>query len=428
MAGRLEQYSFSRMQLFDNCPLTYAARYGGDREQTKVPFVSSFALESGRGVHSCIEKYVEHLQASELPQDLEVLPTVIEEVFSKDREVRSTEVFNDVWFTFGKFAREYRHDFERYVGGELHLTRELEGLDAEIIGYPDHVAVEDYPLGDGQSLQLIVAEDWKTGWKAEVTDALKFQGEVMCWLMAATFPDKPVGYRVNFVRRGVRSEIVRVEPSWFGRIEAHMRAIIERIRRAKKDRRFPARPGTWCRYCDIAASCRERNVLVDAGVIVNDEASAQRALADMLILGGALAQREKQLKEWVTVEGPVRQGDAVLAYHDKLGGPRIANVTALIEALGYAAAVDEGMVSPSVSRETLSRDPEFRRLATTLGLDAAVKAGLLSVNGNKTRTKAVQNDARLEGLWVPGEARTEFAVLPAGHKDLAPASAEEATP
>lgn len=366
------QVSFSKLQLFDHCPSQFAARY-----VTKVPEIKSAPLVAGIMAHSVVEIYRNHLQKQQVSQDLDVIPSVVEAAFSHNPEIRSTECYNDVAMVAASFSKSYVHNPEGTLGIEAFLSRTLVekdeaaefGFDEEVvlIGYADWIVVED---------GVVVLEDLKSGWDSKTSGEHEFQGSIYSWMAEVQYPGRQIGYRVRFARHeNLLTDVTVMDVRDFDRLEARCRAILRRMLAAQKSGDFPANPGSWCRYCTIAAKCAERNALVEHNAVVDDLPSAQKALGDRLILEAAFDQRDSALREYVGAAGPVELNGTTAAFNRKVGGPKISSVTGLIE---------------------------------TLGMDEALE--YLSVNGNKTKAKKVQNDPRLSDLWVPGDVSTKFEI------------------
>lgn len=382
----------------------YAASYGPNR----IPFIGGHALHAGKGIHACIQKALEYLQDTQgetLEQDM--VATIVEEVMATDKQV-PTLVYNDVFFAFNAWAKRYKHDFERFLGAETFLSREMPSENAVIIGYLDNISRRTDDKGD-----IIVSKDYKTGWKAELSASHTFQGEIATWMMRPVFPNDRVGYSVEFTRKDVESETFELHPAAEARIEAHIRTVIYRIRDAKQKRRYPATPGSWCAWCPIAARCRERNVLVENQVIVADKASAERAAADLLIIEAARNQRIEQLKPFIETEGPLRIQDSELGFHDSKPSPKIDDARALVETLGRHEAFMRSFI-PDESTTLDTLEPEQRNIVLALGLEVALKSKLLTVNGNVTKSKKIQSDERLLRLWRPSRPKTSFNFVEVG--------------
>ena len=397
----MEHYSFSRLNRASQCLRLYWALYEAPE---RLPQVTSFMQESGKGVHACIEKYKAHCHATGVEQDLEVLSMIVEEVMSSDRELRTTAVYDDVFWTFRSFAQQYRHNAERYIGSEFLVTREVPGADAMIEGYPDHIET----MFDDGGL-IIVSDDVKSGFKKEVSEENRFQGEIMAWMLMEWFPGKRTGWRVNFPRADNRSEIEELLPVAVPRLEGHLRADIARIRRAREENRWPETPGDGCDYCPIAAACRKRAMLAAEDAVVNTPAEAEAAAHDIIIIEAARERRLEQLKAWAKREGPIAVNDVLVGYIPKTGGLRITDAMELVWQLGRAEAVAQ--VYAKSPDDPWLKDEANQPRILSLGIVAALDAGLLSVNGNKTKTKATQADPRLVGLWEPGETKTEFGIV-----------------
>jgi hypothetical protein len=398
-----ERYSFTKLSLADRCLRQFHERYEKKLDE-KLPDTFAEMRDIGRAVHACFERYKEELHASGVEQDLSLVSLIVEQVMSDSREVATTRIYDEVFWVFRQVAQRYRHNPATYLGAEFLLQRELPETDIVIEGYPDHIET----LTDSKGA-IVVSTDLKTGYGTSVTDYYRFQGEITSWMLLEWFEGARVGWRVDYPRTEFVSEIEEFEPIASMRLEGRMRSIIARVQRAREERKWPATPGSVCEYCPIAASCAARNVLVKNAVLVTNEDEAVGAATDLIILDAAYTQRVEQLKEWARENGPLAIGDVTVGYEtSKSENLRIADVGILLLQLGVQEAIAQQYA-------TAENDPwlttkEGITTATALGAQAAIRAGLLTVNGNKTKAKAVQNDPRLVGLWIPPEPTTRFGI------------------
>lgn len=398
-----ERYSFTKLSLADRCLRSFFERYEKNLDE-KLPDTFSEMRDIGRAVHACLEVYKEELQASGMEQNLEMVSLIVEDVMSNSREIATTRIYNEVFWVFRKVAQNYRHNPQTYLGAEFLLQRELPESDVVIEGYPDHI--EQLQDEDGP---IVVSTDLKTGFGTSVSDWHEFQGEITSWMMLEWFEGSRVGWRIDKPREDWISPIAEFKPIASPRLEGRMRAIIARVNRAREEDRWPATPGSVCEYCPIAAACAARNVLVSESVIVTTVDEAVGAAADLVILDAAYTQRTGQLKEWAKTHGSIAIGDVAVGFEaSKSENMRIADVGMLVMRLGIEEAIARNYVAneddPILSTE------DGVKMVTYLGTQAAIKDALLAINGNKTKTKAVQNDPRLAGLWIPPEPSSRFGI------------------
>lgn len=366
--------SYSKLILFDQCPSAWAARY-----LQHVPEIPTRPLESGRMIAKFCEYYRRYLQKRQLESDLLAVDDIVNAIFVeagvdlKQREVETTEVFKDVHYVARSFARTYKHDFEATFGIEMFLSRNLipsaENAPAvDVIGFADHVRLYEDKTTKGP---VILFEDDKSSWDATVTSANDFQLDIYDWMGEPKYENYQVASRINFIRHNIQSKVRILSPNDLEILRRRMSVIYSRMTEARREHFYPARPGEQCSYCPIAPGCAKKNALVHNGQIVADQSSAEECLGDMLVLEAALKQREKQLKAYAKVNGPVRVGGKEAGF----GGKRsivLRDVPSLIQRLGDAAL------------------------------------NFLSVDNRKT--KKLQNDPNLIDLFVE-ERKTEFGVF-----------------
>lgn len=407
-----KRWSFTKLSLADRCLRSFHERYEKNLDE-KLPDTFSELRDIGRAVHACFEAYKEHLHSSGLEQDPQMVSLIVEDVMSNSREVATTRIYDEVFWVFRAVAQRYRHNPATYLGAEFLLERALPETDVIIQGYPDHI--EQMTDAGGP---IVVSTDLKTGYGTSITEQYRFQGEIMSWMMLEWFEGSRVGWRVDYPRTEFVSEIEEFEPIASPRLEGRMRAIIARAERAREEKKWPATPGSVCEYCPIAATCAARNVLVKNDVLITNEDEATGAATDLVILDAAYAQRTEQLKEWVRDHGSLTIGDVRVGYEtSKSENLKIADVGMLVMRLGIEEAIARKYVA-SDDDPILSTEDGVK-MVTWLGTQAAIKDALLSINGNKTKTKAVQSDPRLAGLWISPDPVSRFGI----HKPKAKAKA-----
>lgn len=391
------RWSQSRFNLAESCLSAYENRY--ERNGDRIPELYDPIRETGKGVHACIDRYKIELKASGIAQDLSLIPEIVENYFSTDPEVTTSAHYLDVLQVTRAFAVSYRHDPNKYFGGEFLSDRTLPESDVIVEGYPDHIELMSDDAGP-----IIVSEDVKAGYSTTVTDANKLQGEIESWKLLDWFPDSRVGWRVRWPRADKTSPIAEFKPSFAPALEARLRSVIARVDRAREKNHWPATPGIACTYCPLASNCRERTVLAELDIIVSDRESAKKAASDLVLLEAAKKQRVAQVKAWSGEHGPVEAGVGKAAgFITKSSGDKIGDPALMVLAIGKNKLLLDG-------EDDLEKRLDINEMLIVTGFREAVREKLLVINGKKTMQKGVKDDARFSGLWVPGDSKTSFKV------------------
>lgn len=396
----MRRWSFTKFSTADHCHRQFQARYKSDGH---LPEVYEPLREAGKAVHACIERYKSELVATRLPQDLSIVPTIVEEYFGTDPEVVSTECYADVLLVFGLFAKRYRHDPATFLGAEFMLERELPESDILVEVWPDHVE----RLVDNEG-PIVVSTDVKSGYSTTVTADNKLQGEMTAWALLPMFEGERVGWRVSWPRNESESPIEEFKPSYAQSLEARLRTIVRRADAAEESGFYRAQPGSACAWCLVAANCEQREALANASVIAATPEDAEKAASDLVLLEAAYNQRREQVKAWAQDNGPVLVGDMAVGFRRTKGGDKIGDIGIMLMRLGLSqlllTGVFDGEDDPRVKTE------EGQNLIAAAGAQVAIQEELIAVNGNKTKAKKVKDDPRLAGIWVPGDSKTQFAL------------------
>jgi hypothetical protein len=351
--------SYSAMSLFDSC----AMRYQHERV-LKLAVEPAPPLIKGILAHEFIRAYLHHLSENHIPEDRGVVPDLVEQLFTTNGRIKTTEFFDDVLATARTFAKGFHFDYESVVELEGEYNRTLLS-DVEMIGYVDMIYVDRATNG-------LVIRDFKSGWAADYTDSMEFQGDIYAWFVKERYPDRQLFTEVHFVRSNTVTPRRKIEAYHLESVERRMRSIWARMQQAYDAKEYPPSPGSHCGWCPIALKCVERLNLTAQREAIKSPQDAPDALGRLIILKAAADHLTRQLKAVVDASGPVQYNGVQIGWkHSQSIG--IADVSKFID---------------------------------TVGLDEALT--YLRIDG--TAAKKLSDDPRLDGLWATTRSSRKFEV------------------
>jgi hypothetical protein len=292
-----QQYSFSRLDLYDRCPWAFKTVY-----RDKIPRAKSEALQTGTVMHQLVADYLGRLIASAQLTDWEWARGAI----PKEPIAQVSEMV-EMWERFYQtFTLPPVMDTP---GVENKLAFDADWQPCEFFSEAAYFRmVIDFHFRQ-EPLGVIV--DWKTNRAMPQTVEKDLQLRTYGWgLKQALYPEiEEVLLRLHFLRYGKEREVLLISQDLAG-VPDKLQARIEVI---EADLTFTPTPGSFCGWCGLTAHCP---VMAQALVPVEVLAPATREQAEkaaFLLL--TLQKMEKELatrlKEWVRAQGAIQVGDLV---------------------------------------------------------------------------------------------------------------------
>ncbi len=248
------QFSFSRIKTFHQCPLRYRYRYlKGLRESFRS--IESFL---GSTVHLVLEWLYAERNGSDSPNldaALEQFARRWEEGWAEDVAVIKDSTTADDAFRLGKemVARFHRETFVQDRSETISLEQRFSvRLQSKVVftGIADRV-------GRTENGRLFVV-DYKTssrrGTASEFSEGLQAPLYASCALRTVDDEEALAGY--HYLRLGSTSWH-RVTRSRADELLTRFQALVDEARAAAE---FPARPGILCAWCGFNAVCPEAEV------------------------------------------------------------------------------------------------------------------------------------------------------------------------
>jgi CRISPR/Cas system-associated exonuclease Cas4 (RecB family) len=277
----LSNYSYSRLDLYENCPLAYKYRYIDKRQEAP-----SEALERGSEVHEWIAAYVKHLIEKDLRTDLD-------------------------WIRRASANPEAKEILDTYAGTHLlepgnYVIEKMWKIPLE--GHTWWGVID--LLKDEQARVLVTdaKSDHKLRSKTEIDKDRQLK--YYAWMSSKKYPKaEEFVCSIDFVRFGVtrsttytREDIPKIEQE-----------IIDAIERIEADRDFHARPGTRCAWCSWTSDCPA----IAAGdlEVITSADDAERAASQLVAIKARVKYLEDQLKPWCTQEGTINVNGMAVGYH-----------------------------------------------------------------------------------------------------------------
>ena len=284
-------YSFSKLEMFEKCPLAYKKVY-----LDKIPRAESEALTTGKQCHGVIAGYLEHLIQHSLVTDWE---------WSSLAKDANPDVLQ-IWERFrSSFVLPPMEDPR--VEMRLAFTRSWQPT--EFFGPEAYFRmVVDWAFRQGD---LGIIRDWKTNKLVPETVEKNLQLRIYGWgARKAIFPGvQEILLQLHFLRFGAEREIL-LTPGDLDTVPQELEAKIAVI---EAEKHFNPTPGSFCGWCGVTAHCPiMAQALVPANVLypVNHEDAVKAAIL-LLAIQTMDKTIKDHLKKYVQEFGPVQVGDQV---------------------------------------------------------------------------------------------------------------------
>jgi len=313
-----QQYSFSRLDLYDRCPWAFKTVY-----RDKIPRARSEALQTGTVMHQLVADYLERLIASAQLTDWEWARGAT----PKEPIVQVSEIV-EMWERFYQtFTLPPALDSP---GVENKLAFDADWQPCEFFSEAAYFRmVIDFHFRQ-EALGVII--DWKTNRAVPQTVEKDLQLRTYGWgLKQALYPEiKEVLLRLHFLRYGKERDVLLSSQDLAG-VPDELQARIELI---NADQTFTPTPGSFCGWCGLTAHCPVMaQALVPIEVMApTTREQAEKAASLLLTLQKIEKELTIRLKEWVKENGSIQLGDLVYGPNQAVSydlDPRLVAMTLL---------------------------------------------------------------------------------------------------
>ena len=284
-------YSFSRLELYDNCPWAYKLVY-----LDCIPRQESEALVIGKTMHKLVADYlvrlIRHNQQTDWEWAEKAMPVNVPE---------------DVAYMWPRFYNNFV--MPPNIQGPVveqqlafnHRWQLVEwfAADAWFRMVMDWCFLQD---------DLAVVVDWKTNRIMPETVEKDLQLQIYGWGVRHLFPQsEEVLLRLHFLRYGAEREIILTPDDLKGVLEA----VQERIATIEMDKHYDPKPGSFCSWCGVQAYCpvMAKALIPVETILPATREQAEKAATLLLALREMDKKLTKGLKEWTTENGPICVGD-----------------------------------------------------------------------------------------------------------------------
>jgi len=292
-----QQYSFSRLDLYERCPWAFKTVY-----RDKIPRAKSEALQTGTVMHQLVADYLERLIASAQFTDWGWARGA-----TPKESVAQVSEMVEMWERFYQtFTLPPAMDAP---GVENKLAFDSDWQPCAFFSEEAYFRmVIDFHFRQ-EALGVIV--DWKTNRAMPQTVEKDLQLRTYGWgLKQALYPDiQEVLLRLHFLRYGKEREVLLTHLD-LAAVPDELQARIEVI---EADHTFTPTPGSFCGWCGVTAHCPVMaQALVPVEVIAPvTHLQAEKAASLLLTLQKMEKVLTTRLKDWVRENGPIRVGDLI---------------------------------------------------------------------------------------------------------------------
>jgi putative RecB family exonuclease len=299
----MRDYSYSRLNLFENCPAAFCKKY-----VEKVPEAPSEALATGNLVHKIIAAYSRHCLSQGLESDITAMPGIVRQCFYDQPCGLASDRYPEVLALAQQWADTHTVPLATLVGIEEWMEAWLANRKYLFRGIIDRLEI------DGTTA---IITDWKTDWqlRSQAEVERDFQLAVYAWLVSREYPqvDRFV-VKLDFVRYNVVRQ-AELDMGRVAQVEGQILGLIGQVEQAIKSGKFPPKPGHYCAWCGYSQQCpAAKNIPDDVRPITSAE-DARRVAEELAVLERQIAVRKEALKAWCNQNGPVKVNGLVWGFH-----------------------------------------------------------------------------------------------------------------
>lgn len=312
-----KHYSYSRLDLYNSCPLAYKRRYIEKRPEQR-----SAALLIGSAFHAAAAAYVGHLVGNRLSTDItyDALPEA-RAAMEGEGKVLTPDEWAEVAELAAHFADSFMLEPERYI--EHEKMQKINCLDYTWWGVmdlletytPDTCLITDFKSDRALRSQADVERD--------------FQLRVYAWMAHVLYHYDKVIARLWFARFGVVREVE------FGldEIEQAGQEIAAAVAAIEADHAFTPTPGSHCSWCSWSEDCP---AISSEPLLARSLPEAHRLAGEVLVLEKQIDERKKLLNKWCALNGPLEINGQCFAHHESRS-PKVTDIRRFLALVPDAA-------------------------------------------------------------------------------------------
>jgi len=302
-------YSFSKLDLFQRCPLAWKFHY-----IDRIPEAKSPALIVGDLVHRMIKEYLSALQTK--------------------REASNHAIVDELLPKYVRLSGQYADEFQQYLSGIRSITLppvEKVAIEAEVAVDTDWKAVsydsEDTLIRGRIDLayrieDVLVIRDWKTNRYIPSEQVIEKDKQTRLYaLLCSAFPDAAdvteFTIELYYLRYGGTIRRARLSPDELEETKEWVLGLIEAI---ESEQHWEPTPGEHCEWCSYVNICDavKKAVKVESATLPAVITSPQQAveMARLYKVLGVVRNRLGELlKAWVEAHGPVEIAGETLDFY-----------------------------------------------------------------------------------------------------------------
>lgn len=319
----MKDYSFSRLNLFESCPMAFRLKY-----IDKVPEVQGEALAFGSLIHTIIATYSKHCLECGVQTDVTEIPEIVKQCFYEIPAGLVSSRFGDVLAMAQYFADTHMANIQTLVGSEEWVQTWLSGKKFLFRGIIDRLDITE---------DVATITDYKTDHqlRPESEVANDFQLAVYAWLVSLEYPQiKTFNVQLDFVRYNVQRGTT-LEKAQLARVGEQILGLIGQVEETITKKKFPPKPGHFCSWCGYSASCpAAKDIPADVKPITQAE-DARKAAEELAILERQVSVRKDALKNWCNMNGNVEANGLTWGFF-KTNGQSIEDVDGFAQLLNKA--------------------------------------------------------------------------------------------
>ncbi len=371
-------HSYSRMNVFSACPLSYRLQY-----IDKKPGESNDALEIGAAAHEFFDQFVKGNRFYDSTEEKTFDSYMVDLAATAFQvEPRNQYNFKDFLEVCRTFARVYRPDpkypksiAERSIAFDRNWKL-CDWFSKDVMFRVKIDRIDEPEVPEGEPIKKIRIVDYKTGFAGQPDS---FQLDIYALVGSLIYPAlEQVEIEFYYVKSGFKAvKILNVED--MGVTKLQIEALMMRIEEEKK---WKAKPGQKCVNCSVAAYCDQK----PTGLLTIDSPAAAVILGkEVAMLEAQAKAKKKALNTYCKQNGAVEAGGLIWNHY-----PTESLVVDMAPLLSICVAhdVDPAMVLNSDTKalkKVMKTNPSFAAaIEPYIGVDQGMRfMGKKAGNGDE---------------------------------------------
>ena len=304
------QYSYSRVDLFKNCPQAFKLKHKDKKPETK-----GRALIIGGTAHDIIKEYDKHCIAVKKERDIEKAFKILNSKITQCSE----DEFAELKDITDEYVGNHYFDFSFQTDFQIEQQLAYDENWNRVEWFADDVFWRGVMDRSHWEQDLLVITDYKSNRKIDSQSVIdnSLQLKIYAWLAYLQYPQaENILIRLDYIRYSViRKRMIELDE-----ILQVPDLIMQHVNLIEQEQDFKPKISSYCDWCSFQSYCNYfQDLLQDQS---NGQLDGKEAAIDLATKVRAMEsfvdQAKDRLKNWVEMNEPIEVGNEILDFHKRV--------------------------------------------------------------------------------------------------------------